>query len=270
MSKISIIFGTYQRAIYLERSFIRYLNQSFKDIELVILDDWSTDQTESLCYSYAHDLNIVYIRPPYKEPGHWRDSASIINIGLRACSGELILLTHPEIMVGKDTLSAMWEHRKDGIYHAAKCYYLTQDNQKHLDEIDWKNNLLEVRNLPDFYSKDPEILGPVEEFTHHATDRHTYWESQIFSGMTRNTWREFGAMTEFERWGSVDVDFLHRRTVAGIHNLTELDPDTIVVHQNHDVKENEHFVLSPRKPEEVHIGLPNYANRASAMKGNLW
>jgi glycosyltransferase involved in cell wall biosynthesis len=266
---ISIVLGTYNRAHLLKRSLECYNSQPFKDFELVIIDDWSVDDTRELVESYASLLNIIYVRPPYKSPGTWRDSASIFNYGLKISSGELVILTHPEIMVGNQTLSAMWEHHQDGIYHAAKIYFMTKDNQKHLDEVDWQTSRLMVRDLPDFYSKHPDILGPVEEFTHHATEIHTHWESQVFSGMTRNTWREFGKMTEFNKWGSVDMDFLNRRQLLGIRNRTELDHETICIHQNHDEPFGV-YVPHIRLMNEAVQALPTYRNQEEARRIPLW
>lgn len=267
--KVSVVLATYNRAHLLKRSLMRYSVQNLKDIELVIVDDWSVDETEALVKDWSSALNIVYIRPPYKKPGVWRDTASVINNGLRAATGEVVLMTHPEVLVGDLTLSAMYEHRQPMVYHSAKIYYLTPDDQRNLDQVAWELDLLKVRELPGFYEaeKSPEFRGNAD-YTHAATDRHTHWESWVFGGFIRDTWRDYGTMTEFTQWGSVDVDFLQRRAAANIVTRTELAAETFCVHQNHDTDHGV-FVKTDRSGDPL-AGLPQYRSSRDALKGPLW
>ncbi|MGL5902076.1 MAG: glycosyltransferase family 2 protein, partial [Cetobacterium sp.] len=46
MVGISVIMATYNRASTIERAVKSVLNQTFKDFELVIIDDGSKDNTE--------------------------------------------------------------------------------------------------------------------------------------------------------------------------------------------------------------------------------
>lgn len=273
--KISIVVATFNRAHLIERALVRYEKQGFplEDLELVYVEDWSEDWTDRLLRQWANRLNIVTVRPLYKDPKTWRSEASIINVGLRASRGELIILTHPEIMVGNTTLIRMWEHHRDGTYHCAKIYYLSPEDQFHLDEVNWEENALAVRDIPGFYEaeKSTEFRGH-PDYTHEATDRHSIWDSWVFGGFTRQTWREFGGLTEFESWGSVDVDFLGRRRAAQYRNYTELDTDTFCIHQNHDLPtlENPYFIPTNRNMDSAMSGLPFYNSKEDACRGPVW
>ncbi len=60
---ISIVLVTYNRAERLRLSLQDILNQTFKNFELIICDDCSTDATETLCQEFAaKDKRIRYIR----------------------------------------------------------------------------------------------------------------------------------------------------------------------------------------------------------------
>ena len=60
---VSIILVTYNRAERLKLSIQDILNQTFKDFELIICDDCSTDDTESVCRTFAaKDNRIKYHR----------------------------------------------------------------------------------------------------------------------------------------------------------------------------------------------------------------
>lgn len=261
---VSVVMATYERAKYLERSLECYARQNFQDFELIICDDYSTDNTEALVREWSSRLNIIYLRPWYKKPGTWRSEASVINVGLRAASGQLIIATHPEIMVGRDSILRMWEHRKDDIYLACKPYFLTYEQQLALDTVDWKGKgITAVRELPDFYNQHPNISGPSEVFQHRNMEKNTCWDTWQFGGMTRKTWQKHGGFWEFETWGSVDVWWLNARQKHGIKNLTEMEDSTLCIHQFHD---NPGEVQTPRDVDKVFkslVGIPLTAN-------NLW
>lgn len=79
----SVITPTYNREHFLARTIDSILSQTFKDFELIIVDDGSTDHTRELIDRYK-DLRIVYF---YKENG---GQNSAINAGLQKAKGEYI------------------------------------------------------------------------------------------------------------------------------------------------------------------------------------
>ena len=50
---ISVIIPTYNRAKVLKKSIDSVLNQTFADIELIVVDDASTDDTDRLIKGYC-------------------------------------------------------------------------------------------------------------------------------------------------------------------------------------------------------------------------
>ena len=267
--QVSVVFGTYNRAALLERSLEGYVRQRLPldQLEIVAIDDWSTDHTQDVLARYAQRLRIVAIRPPWKTPGTWRDSAAILNIGLRAAVGELVVSTHPEVIPGLDSLALLHAHRRERTYHACKAYYLTPPQQAGLDGVDWRRSNLEVRGLPGFYVGPDDLDAPENAYAHGAMDRHQVWESLLFGAMTRATWRWFGGLREFEGWGSVDVDFLHRRQALGLPNATELGDETICIHQNHDAQDRDQGVT--RDVTRAMAVVPVYAKPEDARLSHL-
>ena len=57
----SIVMATYNRAHLLQRAISSVLNQSYRNFELVIVDDGSTDNTEETCRSFG-DRRIAYFK----------------------------------------------------------------------------------------------------------------------------------------------------------------------------------------------------------------
>lgn len=85
MPSVSVIITTYNRANLVSRAIDSVLNQTYKDFELIIIDDGSTDNTKSLIDSYLQkDKRIVYF---YQENKGW---PSALNKGIELSKGEYI------------------------------------------------------------------------------------------------------------------------------------------------------------------------------------
>ena len=53
MPQISIIVPIYNGEIYINKCLEMIINQKFKDFELIIIDDGSTDNSFNMCNDYA-------------------------------------------------------------------------------------------------------------------------------------------------------------------------------------------------------------------------
>lgn len=62
--KISVLIPTYNYAKYLDETIQSVLNQTFKDFELIIVDNYSTDNTEDLIKKYLDDKRVSYYKNP--------------------------------------------------------------------------------------------------------------------------------------------------------------------------------------------------------------
>lgn len=241
----SVVLATYNRAHLLKRSLQCYQNQDFDNsrFELIIIDDHSTDDTVGLVMDWAHDTKIkTTIVTPCPKTDVWRDCGAILNSGIRAALGDHILLTHPEVMPGKRSVKKCVERLalyENSLYVSCKVYYMGRRDQTLIDTVPWEVEGAEaIRGIEGFYDED-ENGNP--DYRHNVTDlvatpgfRIQTWDSWVFGGCSRETWKRLGGMLETQKWGSVDVAFMQRRQTLGIPNHTCPDGDTIVVHQNHD------------------------------------
>jgi len=81
---VSVIIPTYNRAHSLGRAMRSVLAQTYTNLELIIADDASTDETENLVRS-IDDPRIVYVRQPEN-----RGASAARNLGLARARGPLI------------------------------------------------------------------------------------------------------------------------------------------------------------------------------------
>ena len=61
MELISIIVPVYNVEKYLPRCIDSILNQTYKNIEILLIDDGSTDSSEHICDEYANKYNNIYV-----------------------------------------------------------------------------------------------------------------------------------------------------------------------------------------------------------------
>lgn len=85
MPKISIIVPVYNVEKYLRKCIDSILNQTFKDFELILIDDGSTDESGKICDEY--NLKDNRIKVIHKENG---GLSSARNAGLDIAQGEYI------------------------------------------------------------------------------------------------------------------------------------------------------------------------------------
>jgi len=86
--KVSVIIPTYNRANILPRTINSVLNQTFKDFELIIVDDCSVDKTQEIVKNYLKDGRIMYMR--HKENYGKEKLVQTHNECLAICKGEFI------------------------------------------------------------------------------------------------------------------------------------------------------------------------------------
>ncbi|MHA1380619.1 MAG: glycosyltransferase family 2 protein [Candidatus Helarchaeota archaeon] len=84
--KVSVIIPTYNRAHLLPRAIKSVLNQTFKDFELIIIDDGSIDETEEVVKKFQkEDERIKYIKHNTNMGG-----GAARNTGIKVSRGEYI------------------------------------------------------------------------------------------------------------------------------------------------------------------------------------
>lgn len=82
MPKVSVIIPTYNRAAFLEEAIESVLSQDYKDFELIVVDDGSTDETRDIVG--RHSESVVYLYQDNKGVSCAR------NTGIRNSFGEYI------------------------------------------------------------------------------------------------------------------------------------------------------------------------------------
>ena len=86
MTTVSIVIPTYNRENFLPRAVESVLSQTYDDIEIIVVDDGSTDGTPEVMEKYAENENVRYVR---KEENAGANVAR--NDGVRKSEGEYVM-----------------------------------------------------------------------------------------------------------------------------------------------------------------------------------
>lgn len=82
--KVSVVIPTYNRSHLIARAIQSVLDQTYQDLEIIIVDDGSTDSTEEIVKSFKND-NIIYIQHNIN-----KGPSAARNTGIKASKGEYI------------------------------------------------------------------------------------------------------------------------------------------------------------------------------------
>ena len=86
MLKLSIIIPVYNAEKTIERCINSILNQEFKDFEIILINDGSTDRSGEICSTYVNKDSRIKL---YSQSNGGVSSAR--NVGLREAKGEFII-----------------------------------------------------------------------------------------------------------------------------------------------------------------------------------
>ncbi|MDD7601318.1 MAG: glycosyltransferase family 2 protein, partial [Firmicutes bacterium] len=119
--KISIIIPVYNTSSYLGKAIESTLNQTYQNIEIIIIDDGSTDGSDAICDEYASKYsNISVIHSPNQGVSAARSK------GIERATGDYVMFVDSDDWI-EDTicdvlLSAMHKYRAE----SAMCGYVRE------------------------------------------------------------------------------------------------------------------------------------------------
>ncbi|MGA1840026.1 MAG: glycosyltransferase family 2 protein [bacterium] len=101
LPKVSIILPTYNGADYIHESIGSCLNQTYKNLELIIVDDGSTDGTDKIVNDYKDNrINVIKNKNNKGLP-------NALNIGFSQASGDFLTWTSDDNMYDKEAIEKM-------------------------------------------------------------------------------------------------------------------------------------------------------------------
>ncbi len=153
LNKISIVVPVYNAEKTLRRCVNSLINQTHKNIEIILVDDGSRDSSLEICKLYeAADHRIKVIS---KENG---GVSSARNIGIMAAVGKYIMFCDSDDWVEADWCEILFEQYAPN--HLVMCAYYCHYSDGKVDLISCKDEITLIDNTDFFLAKKLGIYNP--------------------------------------------------------------------------------------------------------------
>lgn len=141
---VSVIIPVYNVEKYLDRCMECVLNQTYKNLEIILVDDGSTDSSSKLCDEYEKKDNRIMVI--HKENG---GLSSARNTGISVANGDYIVFVDSDDVIHRQMIQILLYHIECEGIEIAQCarYEISEDEYNALLDEDRKN-LLEKDMIP--------------------------------------------------------------------------------------------------------------------------
>jgi len=199
--KLSVIIPTFNRKDNLKATLLSLNGQTFRDFEVIVADDGSTDGTEQMVNSLQTPYSIKHVRQ--KNSG--RSAAR--NMGLEIASGEIILFIDDHIVVDKRLIE---EHVK---YHDKYGVEVVRGRVLFIDRAN--DAPMETKYVDESKYRAPGYEQ--QPFRIFITNNISIKKSALMS--------VFGFDEDFKEYGLQDAEMGYRLKEAGC--IFKIDPNAV-------------------------------------------
>lgn len=147
MTKVSIIVPVYNTEKYLKKCIDSMINQTEKDIEIIVINDGSKDNADDIIKSFV-DKRIKYIKKDNEGIGKTR------NIGIKAAEGEYLMFIDSDDYIENDCIEKMYKKSmEDNLDILVSNFY--EDRNNNITEV--KLETFKTASL----KEDPTIINKI-------------------------------------------------------------------------------------------------------------
>lgn len=164
---ISILMATHNKAGFLDRTLAAYCLQTYKDFEIVIVDDGSSDNTRDIVEKYSKELNIHYIY--FDKIGISKARKEV----LKNAKGEYLIITDDDRIPCKDFVlvhKSLLDQNEKCVVLGKECLIMSDYNQN------VKYSFIDEFKIYNLY---PELLDESEKQMFSADDLIRDYDSVI-------------------------------------------------------------------------------------------
>ena len=126
-SLISVIVPVFNVQLYLHEAVESVIHQTYENLEIIIVDDGSTDGSGSLCDEYSMDPRVRVIHQENRGLSNAR------NVGLDICKGEMIAFLDPDDAFCPDMLSMMFEAMNRSGADIVECNFIVYKGSRRMN-----------------------------------------------------------------------------------------------------------------------------------------
>ncbi|GAB3895560.1 glycosyltransferase family 2 protein [Spirosoma agri] len=179
LPKVSIVTPSYNQGQFIEATIQSVLGQTYKNIEYILVDGKSTDETMAVVDRYRDKIDIVIHEKD-------RGQSDAINKGFRAATGDLVGWINSDDLLHADCVEQivrLYQQHQDGsIYYGSR-----------VDWIDGKGNFIETRQVTisgksQLLTSNYDVMQPGSFYPTELIQRVGYVDESIHYCMDLDLW----------------------------------------------------------------------------------
>ncbi|WP_457562918.1 glycosyltransferase family 2 protein [Caminibacter pacificus] len=179
--KVSIIVPAYNEEKIIAKSLESLVNQTYQNLEIIVVDDGSTDRTSEIAKYFKKHSNGKKVKVLKKSNG---GKASAINHGIRHSTGELIMVVDADSKLEKNAVKLMERYFIDpNVAAVAGSVYVSNQTNllTKLQALEYIEGLNMVRNGQALLKLVNIIPGPIGMFRKDALYEVGLYDNDTFA-----------------------------------------------------------------------------------------
>ncbi|ADX68650.1 MULTISPECIES: glycosyltransferase family 2 protein [Weeksella] len=140
----SVIISTYNQPLWLEKVLLGYMQQDFRDFEVIIADDGSTEETRKLINKYRNKT-FFPIKHVWQEDLGFRKTI-ILNKAILSSNSDYLIFTDGDCIPRKDFITTHIAYRTHKHYLSGGYIKLSREVSNAIEKSDIENQLCFDKN----------------------------------------------------------------------------------------------------------------------------
>lgn len=235
-NSVGIIISTYNHPIWLEKTLWGYFYQTFKDFEIIIADDGSSEDTSILIKRFREKTNMKIIHVWHEDQGFQKNR--ILNKAILATTCEYLIITDQDCIPRMDFVETHLRFAENGFFLSAGYFRLPPDISDEITPSDIKfQSIFDMKWLHEkglkFNFKSTKLIKSriLSELMNYITTAKASW-----NGCNSSCWRsdilKINGFNEEMKYGGEDREFGERLILNKIKSK-QIRYSAICVHLFH-------------------------------------
>ena len=183
--KVSVVVPIYNAEKFIESTVDMLCKQTFKDIEIILVNDGSTDSSSEICNKLSEqDKRIKVI--------HLKNSGVCVarNAGVKASKGDYITFCDSDDIISENLIEVL--------------YKLATENECDMSVVKYSTV------FPDGKIKNADCTGKITKYENNSDAVKALFENKIYSGVyTKLISRELASKLSFEEGRKINEDRMY-------------------------------------------------------------
>ncbi len=209
---ISVIVPIYNVEKYLKRAIESLINQTYENLEILLINDGSTDSSGEICNEYAKRDNRIKVI--YKENG---GQASAINLALSICKGEYIGFMDPDDYINRNFYKNLYILAKKYDTDITECSMIKVKEEADVEKVYLEEFEVDENEEVEFF----DSIGGLQKL--FGEDFAEYLETivkvnKIYKRSVFETMR-FPEVRIYEEWGTMYKIYYNTKKNLKLHKV---------------------------------------------------